>query len=441
MILRKLYVQVLLAVLMGAVLGYVSPGFATEFKVLSDIFIRMIKMVLAPVIFCTVVLGIAKMDSMKQLGRIGIKSLVYFEVASTLALLIGLLVVNVIRPGSGMNVDISSLDAASVSQYTQAAAKQDGVLDFIVHTVPQSVVDAFARGDILQILFFGVLFGVGLSQIGPAARPAVVFMESFLAAVFRIVSMIMRLAPLGAFGAMAFTIGAYGIGSLLSLRKVLLCVYLTCGLFVGLGFGVVAYFSGFSLWKFLKFIRDEIFTVAGTCSSESVLPQIMRKLEAAGVPKPVVGLVVPGGLSFNADGSAIYFTIAAMFIAQATNTPLNFAQQLTILGVLMLTSKGSAGVAGAGFVTLAATLASMHTIPIEGLVLLLGVDRFMAEARSVTNTIGNAVGAVAVAAWDGCLDRNKLALALHGKVSVSETSVPDHELEVPFERPPSFKTV
>lgn len=423
MLFKKLYVQVVIAVIAGALLGYLSPHFAIEFKVLSDIFIRMIKMVLAPVIFCSVVLGIAKMENMKELGRIGVKALVYFEVASTIALLFGLCVVNLVRPGAGMNVDAARLDASVVSQYTAAATKQDGILDFIVHAVPQSVVEAFAKGDILQILFFGVLLGVALSQIGASARPAVAFLDSFLTAVFRIVSMVMRVAPLGAFGAMAFTIGAYGLGSLLSLGQVLLCVYLTCILFVALGFGLVARLCGFSLWKFLKFIRDEIFTVAGTCSSESVLPQLMRKLELAGVPKPVVGLVVPGGLSFNADGSAIYFTIAALFIAQATNTPLSWFEQLTILGVLMLASKGSAGVAGAGFVTLAATLAAMHSIPVAGLVLLLGVDRFMAEARSVTNTIGNAIGAIAVAAWDKSLDRERLLAVLDGRLEDLDAGV------------------
>ncbi|GGA83095.1 C4-dicarboxylate transporter DctA [Brucella endophytica] len=357
---------------------------------------------------------------MKELGRIGVKSLIYFEVASTIALLVGLAVVNIIRPGDGMNVDVSALDTNTVSQYTQMAEKRDGLIGFVVHTVPESVVDAFARGDILQLLFFGVLFGIALSQIGPRARPAVAFMESFLTAVFRVVSIIMRVAPVGAFGAMAFTVGTYGMESLVSLGKVLACVYITCILFVVLVFGLAARLSGFGLWKFLNFIRDEIFTVAGTCSSESVLPQMMRKLEAAGVPRAVVGLVVPGGLSFNADGSAIYFTIAALFIAQATDTPLTLLQQMTILGVLMLTSKGSAGVAGAGFVTLAATLAAMHSIPVGGLVLLLGVDRFMAEARSVTNTIGNAIGAVVVAAWDGCLDREKLTLALDGHAVLSD---------------------
>jgi Na+/H+-dicarboxylate symporter len=418
MIFKKLYVQVLLAVALGVLVGLAKPAYAIELKPLSDIFISLIRMVLAPVIFCTVVLGIAKMENMKELGRVGLKSIIYFEVASTLALLIGLLVVNVVRPGIGMNADPATLDVKSISQYTSAAAKQDGIVSFFVHMIPTSVTDSFARGDILQILFFGVLLGIALSQAGARAAPVVNFMESFLDSVFKIVQMVMKVAPFGALGAMAFTVGRYGLGSLLSLGQVLLCVYITCGLFVVVVFGTIARLSGFSLWNFLKYISDEVITVAGTCSSESVLPQIMTKIEAAGVPKSVVGLVIPGGLTFNADGSAIYFTIGAMFIAQATNTPLSWIDQLTVLGVLMLTSKGSAGVAGAGFVTLAATLAAMDKVPVAGLVLLLGVDRFMAEARSVTNTIGNAVGAVAVAAWEGCLDRNKLALALNGKVEI-----------------------
>lgn len=430
MLRKTLYLQILVAVGAGALVGHFSPHVATELKVLSDVFIRLIKMVLAPVIFCSVVLGIAKMESMKELGRIGVKALLYFEVVSTVALGFGLLVVSLVKPGAGMNVDVATLKTGDLTKYTDAATKQDGIVGFIVNTVPQSVVEAFSKGDILQILFFGVLLGIALSQIGPAARPAVAFMDSFLTAVFRIVGMVMKVAPIGAFGAMAYTIGAYGVGSLVSLGKVLLCVYASSILFVVVGFGIVARLGRFPLFKLLGLMRDEIVTVAGTCSSESVLPQIMRKLEAAGVPKSVVGLVVPGGLSFNADGSAIYFSIAAIFIAQATNTPLSIGEQLTILGVLMLTSKGSAGVAGAGFVTLAATLAAMHTIPVAGLVLLLGVDRFMAEARSVTNTIGNAVGAVAVAAWDGCLDREKLAAALAGKATSVVAAPVDGEPEL-----------
>ncbi len=419
MILKKLYVQVLLAVALGALLGHFAPAFAVQLKVLSDIFVRLIEMILAPVIFCTIVLGIARMSDLKELGSIGVKAALYFEAASTLALLIGMVVVDIVRPGAGMHVNPATLDGKAVSQYTSAAAKQDGVAGFLVHMIPQSVTDSFARGDILQILFFGVLLGIALSQAGARGEAAIAFLDSFLDAIFRIVRMVMRVAPLGALGAMAFTVGHYGLGSLLPLGRVLLCVYVTAALFVVFVFGLVARMSRFPLWRFLVYIRDEIFTVAGTCSSESVLPQIMQKMEAAGVPKTVVGLVIPGGLTFNAAGSAIYFTIGALFIAQATDTPLSWVDQLTLLAVLMLTSKGSAGVAGAGFVTLAATLAAMNKVPVSGLVLLLGVDRFMAEARSVVNTIGNAVGTVAVAAWEGCLDRERLSLALNGEMDVS----------------------
>ena len=411
---RKLYIQVLLAVVVGAILGMASPAFAIELKPLSDGFIRLIRMVLAPVIFCTVVLGIAKMENLRELGRVGAKSVLYFEVASTAALLIGLLVVNLVRPGAGLNINPATLDGKAVAQYTATAAKQDGVVGFFMHIIPSSVTQSFAEGNILQILFFGLMLGIALSQAGPRAAPFVAFMDSFLDAVFHIVHMVMKVAPLGAMGAMAFTIGRYGIGSLVSLGQVLACVYLTCALFVTLVFGLVARLCGFPLWRFLGYIRDEILIVAGTCSSESVLPQLMAKIEKVGVPKSVVGLVVPSGLTFNADGSAIYFTVGAVFLAQATNTPLSVLDQITILGVLLLTSKGSAGVAGAGFVTLAATLAAMDKVPVAGLVLLLGVDSFMAQARSVTNTIGNAVGALTIAAWEGVLDRDRLRAVLSG---------------------------
>lgn len=409
---RKLYLQVLLAVALGAALGLLTPALAVELRVLSDVFIRLIRMVLAPVIFCTVVLGIARMESMSELGRVGWRALVYFEVASTLALMVSLLVVNIVRPGAGLNIDPGSLDARSIADITAEASKQGHFIDFLVAIVPTSVTQSFVSGAILQILFFGILLGVALSQSGKAAAPVVEFLDSFLKALFRIVRLVMAVAPLGALGAMSFTVGKYGLASLLSLGQVLLCVYLTAILFVIVVFGGVARLTGFSLWRFLVYLKDEIFTVAGTCSSESVLPQLMAKIEAAGVPRSVVGLVIPGGLTLNADGSAIYFTIAALFIAQATNTPMDWMAQLTLLGVLMLTSKGSAGVAGAGFVTLAATLSSTDQIPVAGMVLLLGIDRFMAEARSVTNTIGNAVGAVVVAGWDGSLDRSALKQAL-----------------------------
>ena len=400
------------------------PVQAVGLKVFGDGFIRLIQMMLAPVIFTTVVLGIAKMESMKELGRVGIKALLYFELLSTLALVIGLVVVNLVQPGKGMNADPSTLDSRSVAQYT-TAAKSDSAVDFFLNIIPSSVVDAFAKGQILPILFFGVLLGVALAQAGERASPVIAFMDSLLDAFFRMVRFVMRLAPLGAFGAMAFTISRYGLGSLFSLSKLLLCVYLTCILFVTLVFGAVARLSGFSLWRFLGFIKDEVFTVFGTCSSESVLPQLMLKLERAGCPRSVVGLVVPAGLTFNPDGSAIYFSIAAIFIAQATNTPLSLGEQLTILGVLLLTSKGSAGVAGAGFITLAATLATMNKVPVAGMVLLLGVDRFMAEARAVTNTIGNAMGTMAVAAWEGVLDREKLAAVLGSATLPSDQAIPE----------------
>jgi aerobic C4-dicarboxylate transport protein len=372
-------------------------------------------MVFAPIIFATVVLGIARMENMKELGRVGVRALIYFEVLSTFALALGLLVVNLVEPGQGMDVDPATLDTKAIATYTASAAKPTEFVDFMLNLVPSSIVDALARNDILQILVFATLFGVALSHIGPRARPVVVCLDAFTHAIFSVVGMVMRLAPIAAFGAMAFTVGKYGLGSIVSLGKLMATMYLTCFLFVVLVLGTISRLSGFSLWKFLKYIKDEIFTVLGTSSSESVLPQLMRKLEFAGVSKPVVGLVVPSGLTFNPDGQCIYYTMAAIFIAQATNTPLTLADQLLVLGVLLLTSKGSAGVTGSGFITLAATLASMGKIPVAGMVLLLGVDRFMSEARAITNTIGNAVGTVAIARWVGSVDRERLDQVLDGK--------------------------
>jgi aerobic C4-dicarboxylate transport protein len=372
-------------------------------------------MVFAPIIFATVVLGIARMENMKELGRVGVRALIYFEILSTFALALGLVVVNVVGPGNGMNIDPSRLDTKAIASYTAAGAKSEGFIDFVMHLVPTSVVDALARNDILQILVFSTLFGIALSHIGPRAKPVIDFLDSFTHGVFSIVGMIMRLAPLAAFGAMAFTVGAYGLGSIVALGKLMGTMYITCFLFVTVVLGFIARLSGFSLWKFLKYIKDELFTVLGTSSSESVVPQLMRKLEHAGVSKPVVGLVVPAGLTFNPDGQCIYYTMAAIFIAQATNTPLTMTDQLVVLGVLLLTSKGSAGVTGSGFITLAATLASMGKIPVAGMVLLLGVDRFMSEARSITNTIGNAVGTIAIARWVGAVDRQRLTQVLDGK--------------------------
>lgn len=410
---RTLYVQVLVAVILGALLGYFDPGLGADLKPVGDTFVKLIKMVFAPIIFTTVVLGTARMESLKDLGRVGIRALIYFEVMSTLALGLGLVVVNVVGPGNGMNVDPATLDTSGIASFT-AMAKHQSFVDFLVHIVPASVVNAFAQNEVLQVLLFSLLFGAALSRMGKRAKPVVDFLDAFAHGMFEIVGMIMRLAPIGAFGAIAFTVGKYGFGSLLSLGKLMGSTYLTCILFVFVVLGVIARVSGFSLWKFLRYIREEILIVLGTSSSESALPQLMAKLEAAGCSKPVVGLVVPSGLTFNPDGQCIYFTMAAIFIAQATNTPLTLTDQLVVLGVLMLTSKGSAGVVGAGFITLAATLASLGKIPVAGMVLLLGVDRFMAEARSITNTIGNAVGTVVIARWVGGLDREQLNRVLDG---------------------------
>ena len=412
-ILGKLYVQVLIGVAAGVMLGVFWPDIGTDLKPLGDAFIKLIKMVFAPIIFATVVLGIAKMENMKELGRVGARALIYFEVLSTFALILGLLVVNFVKPGAGMNVDAAHLDASSIASYTSAAQGGDGITEFLMKIIPASITDAFAQNQILPILLFSTLFGIALAHLGPRGKPMVDVLESFSHGMFHIVGMIMRLAPLAAFGAMAFTIGKYGLGSIVSLGKLVATMYVTCFLFVVVVLGLIARLSGFSLWKFLKYLKEELFTVLGTSSSESVVPQLMNKLEKAGVSKPVVGLVIPSGLTFNPDGQCIYYTMAAIFIAQATNTPLTLMDQLIVLGVLLLTSKGSAGVTGSGFITLAATLATMDKIPVAGMVLLLGVDRFMSEARAITNTIGNAVGTMAIAKWVGALDKKQMELALN----------------------------
>lgn len=416
----KLYVQVLLGVIAGGLLGFFYPSLGADFKPLGDAFIKLIKMVFAPVIFAMVVLGIAKMESLKELGRVGTRALIYFEVMSTFALALGLIVVNVVKPGAGMNVDPKTLDTHSIDTYTAAAAHTGGFIDFLLKMIPTSVVDALAKNDILQILVFATLFGIALSHMGRRAKPVVDFLDAFSNSMFVVVGMIMRVAPLAAFGAIAFTVGKYGLGSLLSLGQLMGSMYITCIAFVFIVLGTVARISGFSLWKFLRYIKDEIFTVLGTSSSESVVPQMMRKLEHVGVSKPVVGLVIPAGVTFNPDGQCIYYTMAAIFIAQATNTPLTMMDQFVVLGVLMVTSKGSAGVTGSGFITLAATLASMGKIPVAGMVLLLGVDRFMSEARAITNTIGNAVATMAIAKWVGAIDTERMNRVLNGESSAEE---------------------
>ncbi|MDR0278614.1 MAG: dicarboxylate/amino acid:cation symporter [Paucimonas sp.] len=412
----KLYVQVLIGVTIGIALGVFWPHIGTDMKPLGDAFIKLIKMVFAPIIFATVVLGIAKMENMKELGRVGARALIYFEVLSTFALVLGLIVVNLVQPGQGMNVDPSTLDSKAISTYTAAAASGSGGLtDFLLHLIPASVTDAFAKNEILPILLFSTLLGIALANLGERGKPVVDVLEAFSHGMFYIVGMVMRVAPLAACGAMAFTVGKYGLGSIVSLGKLMATMYLTCFLFVVVVLGSIARMSGFSLWKFLKYLREELFTVLGTSSSESVVPQLMNKLEKVGVSKPVVGLVIPSGLTFNPDGQCIYYTMAAIFIAQATNTPLTLMDQLIVLGVLLLTSKGSAGVTGSGFITLAATLATMDNIPVAGMVLLLGVDRFMSEARAITNTIGNAVGTMAIAKWVGALDSARMNQVLDGQ--------------------------
>lgn len=418
-ILSKLYVQVLIAVIVGAIVGVVVPETGEALKPIGDAFIKLIKMLLAPVIFLTVVTGIARMENMKELGRVGFRALIYFEVVSTLALLIGLVVVQVFQPGAGMNIDPATLDSASIASYT-SAAKQSSFMGFLLGIIPDTIVDAFAKGNILQILLFSILLGVALAKAGPKGQLFVDSLDSLMRGMFVVVNMVMRLAPIGAFGAIAFTIGKYGFGSLFSLGKLMACVYLTCIFFVVFILGPICRYAGFSLWKFLRFIKEELFTVLGTSSSESVLPQMIAKMEKAGVSKPVAGMIIPSGLTFNPDGQAIYYTIAAIFIAQATNTPLSLSDQLIVLAVLMFTSKGSAGVTGSGFIILAATLASLGTIPVAGMVLLLGVDRFMSEARAITNTIGNGVGTMAIAKWVGALDTEKMRKALDGQDEVEQ---------------------
>ena len=407
-ILRSLYVQVLVAVVAGALIGYLWPETGVALKPLGDGFIRLIKMLIGPIVFCTVVLGISGMEDLKKVGRTGGLALVYFEVVSTIALVIGLVVVNVVRPGAGMHVDPATLDTSAVAQYASQAQQAGGFADHVLNVIPTTIIGAFASGDVLQVLLFSVLFGFALHAVGGRALALYAMIEQFSSALFRIVGWIMRLAPIGALGAMAFTIGRYGVGALLSLGKLMACFYLTCLLFVFVVLGSIARAAGFSLWRFLRYIREELFIVLGTSSSESVLPRMMSRLESLGADRSVVGLVIPTGYSFNLDGTAIYLTMAAVFIAQATDTPLGLGQQLGLLAVLLLTSKGAAGVTGSGFIVLAATLSAVGHVPVAGVALILGIDRFMSEARSLTNLVGNGVATLVVARWCGQLDQETL---------------------------------
>jgi aerobic C4-dicarboxylate transport protein len=407
-IFRSLYVQVLVAVVAGALVGWLWPETGVALKPLGDGFIKLIKMLIGPIVFCTVVLGISGMEDLKKVGRTGGLALIYFEVVSTVALVIGLVVVNVVRPGAGMHVDPATLDTSAVAQYTSQAQQAGGFADHVLNVIPTTIIGAFASGDVLQVLLFSVLFGFALHAVGGRALALYAMIEQLSSALFRIVGWIMRLAPLGALGAMAFTIGKYGVGALLSLGKLMACFYLTCLLFVFVVLGSIARAAGFSLWRFLRYIREELFIVLGTSSSESVLPRMMSRLESLGADRSVVGLVIPTGYSFNLDGTAIYLTMAAVFIAQATDTPLGIGQQLGLLAVLLLTSKGAAGVTGSGFIVLAATLSAVGHVPVAGVALILGIDRFMSEARSLTNLVGNGVATLVVARWCGQLDQDTL---------------------------------
>jgi len=420
---KSLYFQVLVGIALGVVFGFVAPERAAAMKPLGDGFIKLVKMLIAPIVFTTVVVGIAHMGAMKDVGRIGLRALIYFEVVSTAALLIGLVVVTVLQPGAGLGFDPATADIRSVAQYT-SASQHLSTIDFILNVIPDTVVGAFARGEVLQVLLFSVVFGLALLRLGPRVSRLVELIAMTSDALFDIVGLIMRLAPIGAFGAMAFTVGRYGIGSLLSLGKLMAGFYITCLLFVFVVLGAIAAAVGFSIVKFLRYIAEEILIVLGTSSSESALPRIMAKLEHLGCAKPVVGLVVPTGYSFNLDGTSIYMTMAAIFVAQASGVHLTLGQEIGILGVLLLTSKGAAAVTGSGFVTLAATLAAFPTIPVAGLTLLLGVDRFMSEARAITNLIGNAVATMVIAKWDGALDLARARRILDGQAVAPEPGDP-----------------
>lgn len=395
---HSLYVQVIIAIVCGIVLGHFFPEAGAAMKPFGDAFIKLIKMIIAPIIFCTVVVGIAGMEDMKKVGKTGGLALLYFEMVSTLALVVGLIIVNVVKPGAGMNIDPATLDTKAIAQYTGTNQMQ-GTVEFLLHVIPTTVVDAFAKGEILQVLLFSVLFGFALHGFGGRGTLVFDMIEKTSHVLFGIVGIIMKAAPVGAFGAMAFTIGKYGTESLFSLAKLMGAFYATCLIFIFVVLGLIARLHGFSIWKFIKYIKEELLIVLGTSSSESVLPRMMAKLENLGVKKSTVGLVIPTGYSFNLDGTSIYLTMAAVFIAQATNTPLDLVHQITLLAVLLLTSKGAAGITGSGFIVLAATLSAVGHVPVAGIALILGIDRFMSEARALTNLIGNGVATVVVGTW------------------------------------------
>ncbi|ASW08404.1 dicarboxylate/amino acid:cation symporter [Rhizobium sp. 11515TR] len=419
---RHLYVQVLTAIAAGILLGHYYPQLGTSLQPLGDAFIKLVRMVIAPVIFLTVTTGIAGMSDLKKFGRVVGKSFVYFLTFSTLALIVGLIVANVVQPGAGMHINPATLDTKAVNNYA-AQAHDASVVGFLMNIIPDTIVGAFAKGDILQVLFFSVVFGIALGAAGERGRPVTDFLQALTTPIFRMVALLMKFAPIGAFGAMAFTIGKYGIGTIANLAFLIGTFYATSLLFVLVVLGAVARYNGFSILALIRYIKEELLLVLGTSSSEAALPGLMNKMERAGCKRSVVGLVIPTGYSFNLDGTNIYMTLAALFIAQATDTPLSLGDQVLLLLVAMLSSKGAAGITGAGFITLAATLAVVPSVPIAGMALILGIDRFMSECRALTNFVGNAVATVVVARWENELDQTKFAAAMAGQLS--------EEIEVP----------
>ena len=428
----RLWFQVIVGIVVGVGLGYLYPAQGAAMKPLGDAFVKLIRMMIAPIIFGTVVVGIAKMGDMKEVGRIGLRALIYFEVVSTIALVIGMVFVNVLKPGAAIHATAAQLDPKAVAAYTTSAAHLT-TIDFLMNIIPTTIVNAFATGDILQVLFFSVLFGLAVLHMGKVGKQLVSLIDQFTHGLFGMVGLIMYVSAIGAFGAMAYTIGQFGIATLLSLGQLMLAMVAACLFFIVAVLGGIAWWSGVSLVKYLKYIKEELLIVAGTSSSETVLPRMMAKLEHAGCAKPVVGLVIPTGYSFNLDGTSIYMSMAAIFIAQATDTSLTLSQQLGILAVLLLTSKGAAGVTGSGFITLAATLSSIPALPVAGLALLIGIDRFMSGARALTNLIGNGLATIIVAKWDGQLDMRRLQRVFDGE-TMAEAEEPEEMLLVDHAR-------
>lgn len=418
-ILSTLYFQVIIAIIIGILLGCFYPALGTQMKPLGDGFIKLIKMIIAPIIFCTVVSGIANMENLKSVGKVGGYALIYFEIVSTLALVVGLVMVDWLRPGVGMNIDVHRISSADVATLTTANQLQT-VTGFLLNIIPTTFMNAFVNGEILQVLFIALLFGFALHTMGSGGRVVLDFIDKISHVFFGILNIIMKLAPIGAFGAMAFTISKYGVGPLLSLGQLMGTFYLACFIFIFFILGAIAFLHGFNIWKFVGYIKEELFIVLSTSSSESALPRMMTKLEALGVKKSVVGLVIPAGYSFNLDGTALYLAMAAVFIAQATNASFDLWQQITLLLVLLLTSKGAAGVTGSGFVVLAATLSTVGHIPVEGLVLILGIDRFMSEARAMTNLVGNGVATIVVGKWCGQVNQQQLQSGLDQKNFIAD---------------------